>query len=76
MRADTQEFIADVPSQEYGDRFASPLPQLGVTALLEFGIPVGRVDEDVGVDYQHSIIFHRGEDRLPIRNFLSQDLSS
>ena len=59
MGADAKEFITNIPGQKVRRRIIQALLDQGTTRPMEFGLPVGGVQEDVGVEDQQSGFIHR-----------------
>ena len=59
MGADAKEFITNVPGQKVGRRIVQALLDEGAARPMEFRLPVGGVQQDVGVEDQQSGLIHR-----------------
>lgn len=53
MRHHPHEFVANIPGKERRRGILARLQKVGVTCLVEWRFPVGRVDQDVRIEYQH-----------------------
>ena len=59
MCADSKEFVTNVPGKKVRRRVIQALLDKGTARLMEFGLLVSGVQQDVGVDNQQSGLFHR-----------------
>ena len=59
MGADAKKFITNVPGQKVGCRIIQALLDKGTARPMEFRLPVGGVQQDVGVEDQQSGLIYR-----------------
>jgi len=58
VRADAEELIEDPPSEEPWGSLIPPLLEQRAATIVEGGVLVGSVDQDVRVDHEQSATFH------------------
>jgi len=63
-----QEFIADAPGQIPGRCLPPPALKPCPAGFVKFGILISSVNQDIGINHEHSAFVHGLKQRVPISN--------
>ena len=66
--AHAEKLVANAPAQVAWDRVCAQIFETTTAGSMKLGVPVGRIEQDVGVDNAQSAAFHGGKKLVAVRH--------